>query len=412
MIYRLQKKFILISALSVFLVIFLMFILISALSIRFITSSIDMLADEISRGEGRFPDSFGENIPKPDKPGGKKEFDFINPETRFATRHFTVWFDGSGEALRINTEFIYSVSDSEAVEYASEALNENEERGWIDGYRYKAFQTKDGTAIALVDARSQAASLLRTITISGVVLFSSGLIVILLIIVFSKRAMKPVNEGYEKQKRFITDANHELKTPLTLILANLDIAESELGKNEWLDDMRSEGERMRALVEELVVLSRLDEESRRINSRSEVNLSDAVADTVSEFVSLANQKGKQIKSEVEDNLYVLADEALIRRLISILLDNAVKYCDADGEIFVSLKKRRTPILTVENTYAQVDSIEINRIFDRFYRADKARSFEGGFGIGLSMAKSICENHKLQISAYKKNANTIGFKVIF
>ena len=412
MIYRLQKKFILISALSVFLVILLIFILISAFSIRFTTSSIDTLADEISRGEGRFPDSFGENIPKPDKPGEKKEFDFINPETRFSTRHFTVWFDESGEFFRIKTEFIYSVSDSEAVEYASEALRKGDERGWIDGYRYKAFQTIDGMAIALVDARSNVASLLRTITISGVVLFSSGLIVILLIIIFSKRAMKPVAEGYEKQKRFITDANHELKTPLTLILANIDIAQSELGKNEWLDDMRSEGERMRALVEELVVLSRLDEENRKISERSEINLSDAVADTVSEFISLASQREKEIKSEVEDNLCILADEALVRRLISILLDNAVKYCDASGEIFVSLKKRRTPVLTVENTYEQVDNIEISRIFDRFYRADKARTFEGGFGIGLSMAKSICENHKFQISAYKKNANTIGFKVIF
>ena len=372
---------------------------------------VDALADEISGGEGTFPDFYAPSS-KPEVRPQKPNFEFITPETPFATRHFTVWFNKQGEAVRTNTEFIYSVSAYEAVDYAYKAVSEKDTRGWIDGYRYKVFSAKEGNAIVFVDGTSNIASLLRTIAISGLVLLSAGMVVLILIILFSKKAIKPVAEGYEKQKRFITDANHELKTPLTIILANLDIAESELGKNEWLDDMRSESERMRALVEELVMLSRLDEENETVNRNTDINLSDAVADTVSEFSVLSEQRNKKIVSEIEESLFVNADESLIRRLISILMDNAVKYCDAGGEITVRLKKRRNIVLSVENTYSELSEIELARLFDRFYRVDSARTYEGGFGIGLSMAKTICESHKFHISSYKRDETTIGFKVVF
>ena len=116
-------------------------------------------------------------------------------------------------------------------------------------------------------------------------------------------------------------------------------------------------------------------------------------------------------SNVEKGAVCLGDEALLHRLVGILLDNAVKYCDNGGEINVTLKKSRRITLTVENTYSAVDESELHRLFDRFYRADKARKFSGGFGVGLSMAKAIVENHKGEITAYKKDCTTIGFKVV-
>ena len=146
----------------------------------------------------------------------------------------------------------------------------------------------------------------------------------LYIILLSKRVTKPIAQTYEKQKQFITDANHELKTPLTLILANLDIAESELGQNEWLTDIRTEGQRMTQLVNKLVELSRLDEEKKNIQF-NKLNISDILNDITSEFKYICEKNEITIISNIENNIHINAEEALIRKLIYILMDNATKY---------------------------------------------------------------------------------------
>ena len=234
--------------------------------------------------------------------------------------------------------------------------------------------------------------------------------VLILIFLLSKKAVKPIAESYEKQKQFITDANHELKTPLTLILANLDIAEAELGKNEWLDDIRSEGQRLTELVNYLVSLSRMDEEGHTV-SFTEVAVGALVSDITAEFEPLAEARGKTLSARIDQTAVCLGDETLLRRLIGILMDNAIKYCDNGGEISVMLQKQRRTVLTVENTYSAVGETELSRLFDRFYRADKARKFTGGYGIGLSMAKAIVQQHRGEITAYKKDSTHIGFKVV-
>jgi signal transduction histidine kinase len=223
--------------------------------------------------------------------------------------------------------------------------------------------------------------------------------------------VKPIAESYEKQKQFITDANHELKTPLTLILANLDIIEADIGKNEWLDDIRAEGERMNALVKQLVMLTRMDEEKTEV-SISTFSLSDAVNDTVSDFQTLAEENRKPIFADVQQGISYTGEEEGIRRVISILLDNALKYCDEGGSVSLSLTAKRHPTVCIENTFAEVDNIELDKLFDRFYRADKARTFSGGFGIGLSIAKAIVEKqHHGEINAYKASQGHIGFRVV-
>ena len=214
--------------------------------------------------------------------------------------------------------------------------------------------------------------------------------------------------GEEKQKQFITDANHELKTPLTLIMSNVDIVEEELGKSEWLDDIRSEGQRMTKLINRLVSLSRMDEEQNPLQKEN-FDLTDVVYDVASEFVQLAFENNKILYCLAQPKVMYKGDEAHIRQLMSILLDNAVKYCDTDGEIHIDLTEKHHPVITVENTYADVDNIELDKLFDRFYRADKARTYDGSFGIGLSLAKEIVNKHGGEISVYKKR-NTIGFKV--
>ena len=144
---------------------------------------------------------------------------------------------------------------------------------------------------------------------------------------------------------------------------------------------------------------------------TEVALGELVADTVLEFELLAKEQGKALTASIDKETSYLGDEALLHRLVGILMDNAIKYCDQGGEIDVMLHRGRKIVLTVENTYAAVSEIELNRLFDRFYRADKARKFTGGYGVGLSMAKAIVEKHKGEITSYKKDSTHIGFRVV-
>lgn len=411
MIYRLQRKFILISTVSVLLVVALVFGVMLMLNVSSMNRNMDMLADRISEGGGRFPGSLGEaSSPEKTPPKNEQSFDFITPETPFATRHFTVFFDGNGVVEKTHTESIYSITEDVAIEYAERAMDADRDRGWLSNYRYKIFSTDMGLGVVFVDGSTSRSALMQSTTISAVVLLSCAALVLILIFLLSKKAVKPIAESYEKQKQFVTDANHELKTPLTLILANLDIAEAELGKNEWLDDIRSEGHRMTELVNQLVALSRMDEEAHSMNI-AVVSLGELVADTVSEFESLAKDREKSLTASVDKDITYLGDEALLHRLVGILMDNAIKYCDQGGEIDVTLRRGRRIVLTIENTYAAVGETELNRLFDRFYRADKARRFTGGYGIGLSMAKAIAEKHKGEITAYKKDGTHIGFRVV-
>lgn len=407
MIGKLRKKFILICAVSVFAVILVIFGLFAGLNYSSMNRTMDTLTDAISRGNGHFPETFA---PPEGKPGNGPGMDFMTPETRFSTRHFTVWFDEDGKVTRLNTDFIHVVTAEIAQSYAQKALKDRDGRGWISNYRYKVFSINEGRAVVFVDGTMNRAAFTQTLLISGIVLVVAALAVLLLIALLSGRAMKPIAESYEKQKQFITDANHELKTPLTLILANLDIAEEELGKNEWLSDIRTEGNRMTGLVNQLVALSRMDEDSLKI-SPEQVAFGALVSDMVAEFEGLAHGKALSLREEIDRSVTCTGDRNLLQQLLGILMDNAIKYCDAGGEIFVSLQKGRQTVLAVENTYAAIEELELDRLFDRFYRADKARTFTGGYGVGLSLAKTIVEKHKGSITAYRKDKTHIGFKVV-
>jgi len=406
MINKLRKRLIWVSGLSVILVFIIIYAGICVVSTNRLNRTMDMLTDGISPDVGRFPE-FNEMNPPPSRGFAP----FITKETPFSTRFFTVRYDSFGSIISADVEFIASVTKETAQEYAEKAMRSGKERGWIDGYRYKISDTPAGRTVVFVDGtmnRSLTKMLLLTV---GVVLLCSLALILILIILFSKRSVKPIAESYEKQKQFITDANHELKTPLTLILANLDIIEADIGKNEWLDDIRAEGERMNALVKQLVMLTRMDEEKTEV-SISTFSLSDAVNDTVSDFQTLAEENRKPIFADVQQGISYTGEEEGIRHVISILLDNALKYCDEGGSVSLSLTAKRHPTVCIENTFAEVDNIELDKLFDRFYRADKARTFSGGFGIGLSIAKAIVEKqHHGEINAYKASQGHIGFRVV-
>ncbi|MGN0629020.1 MAG: sensor histidine kinase [Oscillospiraceae bacterium] len=404
MIYRLRKKFILISAFSILLAFLAIFTVMCFVGTAQLNSAMDTLTDAIAENGGVFPgfDSGAEPM------GRFPYLEVITEETQFSTRFFTVWLDRNDRIIRANVDSVFSISEAQTQEYVETALEVGNDRGWVSDYRYKFFDTESGRAAVFVNGAMNRTLTYRFLFTAAMVFAGFGAAIIVLFVLLSKRTVRPIAESYEKQKQFVTDAGHELKTPLTLILTDLDIVEAESGGSEWLSDIRSEGERMGLLINQLVTLARMDEEQSR-PVFSLFDLSGCVLDTVSEFMPLAAGRGKELSVRAESAVQYRGDEGMIRRLVSILLDNAVKYCDPGGRIEVSLSGGRRPVITVENTFRGVEQLELDRLFDRFYRADKARTFSGSFGLGLSIAKAIVQNHRGDISAYKKPC-VIGFKV--
>ena len=197
MIYKLQRKFILICAASVLGVVALVFGIMLALNVSSMNRNVDILADRVSDGGGRFPGSFIEEF-KPDKMPPREElnFDFITPETPFSTRHFTVFFDIRGEVYQTYTESIYSITEEVAVTYAKEAMERGADRGWISNYRYKVFSKDSGVGVVFVDGSMNRSALMQSTTIAGAVLIACAALVLVLIFFLSKKAVRPIAESY------------------------------------------------------------------------------------------------------------------------------------------------------------------------------------------------------------------------
>jgi len=404
MIKRLRKRFILICTFSFLAVFVIMMAGIYVSNTVRQTKRFDLLADILSENCGSFPE------PKAVFSSSSRPIaEFITPDTPFTTRYFTVTFSADGSLESSNIQSISDISEAEAESMGREILQKGTERGWKGDFRYKLYETDGKQQVIFISAVTHMAAT-RDYMLSTVKVFGLGSLAVLVLIIFLSRfAVRTAEESDRKQKQFITDANHELKTPLTLILTNIDIAESELGQNEWLDDIRTEGERMGKLVNRLVTLSRMDEE-KEAGCSGEFLLSDTVQESVSEFEELAAMCGKELSAEIMPDLHYTGNEPELRQLTAILLDNAVKYCDAGGAIHVQLRRKKHIMLTVTNACRDVDSIQLDRLFDRFYREDTARTAGSGFGIGLSIAQSIVERHKGSIKAEKAAEGEIRFTV--
>lgn len=405
MIYSLRKKFILICTVSFLSVFAVMIIAIFISDTLRLNNMLDSVSSVIYNDRGRTPDH-----QKSHDAGSRHEPNFINEEERFFSQFFTVtiYNDGYEDA---DVSSSYEITENQAILIAKQTLSECKEKGWYNNFRYNIYTDDNSITIVFISG-SSIKSILGDSIISTIKVFGIGsLAVMLLIVVISKFAVKPAAESYEKQKQFITNANHELKTPLTLILTNVDIAESELGRNEWLDDIRIEGELMHKLVNQLVTLTRMDE-SGTTPEHEEDDISKIAEDVVFEFTDLTQMYGKTITSQITPDICVKINTDEIRQLIAILIDNAIKYCDENGDIRISITQNKHVHINVYNSYKDIDNVQLDRLFDRFYRADNARTSGSGFGIGLSIAQSVVKHHRGSIRAVKSAPGEICFKVKF
>lgn len=344
-------------------------------------------------------------------PSGRGWLGVPSPEARFATRFFTVHYDNAGNIAGVKRDYIASVSETDAVEYAANVLERNRASGYHGDYRYAVESGDRGVTIAFLNSANELQLIRYVLLISCVVAAATLLLIFSLVIPLSKRAILPYVKNLEMQKQFITDAGHEIKTPLTSIATSADVLAAEHGGDEWVENIQKQSLRLTKLVNNLVTLSRLDE-AKPFPEKAAFSLSEAAWETAEPFASLAAAKGKSFTQRIEDDLELTGDKNAIQQMMSILLDNALRYSSAGGQIRFSVyRKSSRACITVFNTCETIGREDIAHLFDRFYRPDKSRSAHtGGTGIGLSIAKATAEGHGGRISVECPDGNSIQFTV--
>ncbi len=434
MIKKLRKKFIRIAMLSVVLVMALLTGILNAgnyisvnndlkTTLVMISENPDMFRERGGRPQDAMPgpsDIFtGTEEPWDEPSGGRKEeWDFsgnkgpFNRETRFSLRFFTLSYGADGELLKSNLENIASVEEGDLSSYLSAAVKNGEGFGRTGEYEYYVYRTGEDTYTAIfLSAFNQFRSCRNLLITSALAAAACILLVYALVVLLSRRAIDPVVKSAEKQKQFITDASHELKTPLTVINTSLSVLEMEVGRQKWIDKAKGQTEKMSELVNSLVTLSRMDEEEPPM-VLADMDASEAVRETAESFRETAEQKGYAFETDIEEGIIYRGDEYMVRQLVSILCENALKYTAPGGRIYLSLAKDRKGIrITESNPCENLDTDELKNLFDRFYRSDKARTSGNGFGVGLSIAKAIAEAHRGEISASSPEKDVIRFTAI-
>ena len=401
MISKLRRKFIIISMLSVTAVLVVLISLINFFNFKDVIKDADNVLNIITANEGEFP---SDTDPKPmddGHGGGGRGKDRMSPEMRFEARYFTIEFDKSGNAVVIDTGKIAAIDSSEAKALAEKIYKSGSTTGFVGDYRYRRTDKNDTTMIVFYDCGRSLDNARSFLGISTAISLIGLLIVFALIAISSKAVVKPVAEAYEKQKRFITDAGHELKTPLAVINADCDVVEMDIENNEWIDDIRKQTEKLTELTNRLIYLAKTEEGSKSKMVKIDFPISDVVSEEVESFRALAKSNGRSIETDITPDLAYNGDQKALRELVSILMDNAIKYSPEGSTVRAGLQKSGSKILlSVSNdTTEPVSKHDREHIFDRFYRTDESRNSEtGGHGIGLSIAKGITESHGGKIYA--------------
>lgn len=379
MISKLRRRFILITVLAVVVFVSLIIAVINVTNFIRVTDTADRILDAIVEGDGHLP-------PVPSQGP-------IDLSTRNNARYFWVKYNSNGSIKEVNTKNVALISDEAAKQLGTLVRNKGIARGFSADYRYLV--TKDGSMVVFVDTTRMSQSA-DTFMIDSIIVAAVSLVLVsLLIFVVSRRALKPIVEGYEKQKRFITEASHELKTPLTVISANNELLEMECGENEYTRAISKQVEKMVFMTQNLTALARLDE-GRTLDPSQEFSLSDTILDVCHQFRPALEASGKVFEHSVANVTYK-GHQPLLQQLTSILLDNATKYSHSYVNLSLTAEGKHL-VLTVKNDVVDTPDGDMSKCFERFYRSDTARTQAGGSGLGLAIAQEIVNLHRATIAA--------------
>ncbi len=414
MINALRKKFIVITMVSLIIVFAVILTIINVVNYSNVTSSTDNVIDFLAQNNGSFEDNQfappGEGGTPPEPMDDKdryrratEEFKF-NEETPFATRFFTVNIENGEYTPELS--HIAAISSEEAVSMAKEAVSKLGNSGYLGNYRYKV--VNDGSMVIFVDCTSQLDTVSTFLWVSIGVAFGAIAAIFVLIFFISSKAVRPIAQSYEKQKQFITDASHELKTPLTIISANNEISEMEFGETESSKAITKQVGRLTAMVKNLTALARLDENNAL--EKAELNLSDIMEDAIDLFTPAIQANERTLSCSIEPDVKYVGDEKLIKQLLSVILENASKYAKTHVNVQLSRQGQKIVILA-QNDAEGIKEENMDACFERFYRAAESRaSSVEGSGIGLSIAKEIVLQHKGTITAYGDKEGCFNIKV--
>lgn len=384
MLKRLRRKFVLVSVASLALVLLVLVIGINAGMRYFNARSADSLLEDMAWHEGEIPRT---------APPEHRPWEYpVTEETPFETRYFAVYVDSEGRAEEIKLDFIRAIDEESAVEYTREALESGKRTGYVSRYRFLAYDGENGGSIYFfLDCSrqlwTQKVVLLVSCAGSLAVLAATALVLFTL----SRKAIAPIAQSVEQQKRFITDAGHELKTPITAIMAAADVLALDDPDDEWVESIQRSGARLAKLTADLIDLSRFDE-ADPFPDRERFDLSADVESISEDFRLTAQPQGHEVIVDITTGIEVTACREALRRVVGILLDNAMRYSDEGSEVYIKLDKHHSHArLEVRNACAGMTRETLSRMFERFYRGDESRS-DAGTGVGLSMARAIVEAH--------------------
>ncbi len=410
MFRKLKIRFILLASAAIVCILLTMIAVLN--SVRFLQTNgeIQAVLNILSANNGDFPSV--------EETAESLQNDRITIDTIYQYRYFSVVYNEDKTLYSSNLDHLSNLSKEQALSYANKVIKNSRSSGVFKvGSQFYSYQiTQDSKTkrylLVVLDSTNYLESRNDFFWLSIQLCFYSFIFFVLVVSGFSNFAIRPYIKNYENQKRFITNAGHELKTPLAIISANTELQELMTGENEWTESTKDQVKRLSNLINQMVVLARLEEQPD-VNL-VDVNFSEVVKKVAGNFKSVIEKAGKKYEIKLQEDIHVKATEDELYELVSILIDNACKYCDEDGQIFVTLtkaKRGKRARLTVANSYADGKNVDYSRFFDRFYREDESHNQkQPGYGIGLSMAESLVRIFKGRIwVSYKKGL--IGFTVL-
>jgi len=351
-------------------------------------------------------------LPEDDIQFDKKE---ENPRRFMDATIYTILLDSNNDILEVISHTPDGVVDSNIKEYALKIKNDNEDsRTYIGNLYFNriSYKYEKNNYITVIDNSDINKRLQSSLFTGGLILILAEIIILIISRVLTSWIIKPVEKSFMKQKQFIADASHELKTPLSVIIACAETLEENPKEQKWIENIKNESNRMSKLVTNLLDLAKLEEGNNKA-LYEEINLSKLVEKSILPFESLAYEQNIKLDYEIIENIFFKCNSEEIKELLSILLDNAIKHSSKKGSIRVNLNIIKNDIvLEVINKGNPIPKGEEEKIFERFYRVDKSRNRnENRYGLGLAIAKCIVINHNGKISAFSNNEYTT-FKIIF
>ncbi len=331
----------------------------------------------------------------------------MTEETPFETRFFSVTLKEDGTIKEINTGNIAAISSSEAAEMANRAAASGKTTGYDGNYKYLISDNDGETLYIFLDCTRDLESVRSFLKISILVSLLGALAISLLVVILSPKMIRPVAESYAKQKEFITNAGHELKTPMTVIGSCTEVIEMQSGESKWTKGIKEQVKKLTDLTNHMVALAKMDEGGMDL-PMEEVDLSGLVNEALEGFCLEAEHQKRSFEKNIEEGITVKGDPTMLTELVSILADNALKYGSPDKPVRFTLSKRgKKAVLTEENHAEGLTRGDLDKFFDRFYRGDTSHNSETpGSGIGLSMARSIAEAHGGTINAESPDGERI------